>query len=110
MEFETSQHDNAVVIHVKGRMDAVTAPEFEKECSPHVESDVARLVIDLSELAYISSAGLRSILSTAKKMKTSGGEIRFCGLSGMVQEVFSISGFSSMFTICETLNEALDQA
>ncbi len=107
MEFETTKQENAIVIKVTGRMDAVTAPEFENACSPHVEAREKLLVADLSNLEYISSAGLRSILSTAKKMKANSGEIRFCNLNGMVQEVFSISGFSSMFTICETLEEAL---
>jgi len=109
MEFASNKQDQAMVISVTGRMDAVTAPEFEQECNKWIDEGERLLIIDLGGLEYISSAGLRSILATAKKLKAEQGQIRFCNLNGMVQEVFSISGFSSMFTICETSEEALKQ-
>lgn len=109
MEFESSKHENAVVIKINGRMDAVTAPEFENECNAWLDKGEKAFVIDLGDLEYISSAGLRSILAAAKKLKASQGSIHFCNLAGMVQEVFSISGFSTMFPIHGTLKEALGQ-
>jgi len=109
MEFQTSKEGNAIVIKVSGRMDAVTAPEFESECDSRLEKGERFFVVDLGGLEYISSAGLRSILSTAKKLKAAQGSIHFCNLSGMVQEVFTISGFSTMFPVHGTLEEALAQ-
>ena len=108
MEFESSKKDQALIIKIKGRMDAITSPELEQECTKWIEAGEKLLIIDLAELEYISSAGLRSILSTAKALKAIQGEIRFCNLTGMVQEVFSISGFSSMFPIFDTLDSALN--
>ncbi len=99
MQFESAKQDKYVVIKAKGRMDAASAPEFEAECGRFIEQGEAFLAVDLGGVDYLSSAGLRSILSTAKRLKARQGEIRFCGLAGMVQEVFSVSGFSSMFKV-----------
>ncbi|MCP4716586.1 MAG: STAS domain-containing protein [Deltaproteobacteria bacterium] len=107
MECTVTKQDEAVIVKVTGRMDAVTAPEFEQACVPLIESGAQLLIVDLAGLEYISSAGLRSILSTAKKLKAVQGQIRFCNLAGMVQEVFSMSGFDTMFTLCGSLDEAL---
>jgi anti-anti-sigma factor len=98
---------NIVVVWIKGRMDAVTAPQFEMECAEQLSAEGFLLVADLSQVEYISSAGLRSILQIAKKLQRSGGRIRFCGLSGMVQSIFSISGFSAIFPVFESLGQAL---
>ena len=67
------------------------------------------LVINLTGLEYISSAGLRSILSTAKQLKAKDGKMLFTGLQGPVKDVFKISGFGSIFKTFETEEEALRQ-
>ena len=87
-------------------MDATNASEFESKVKEEMAAGANRFVVDLSQLAYISSAGLRSMLFLAKTVKNSNGTAVLCGLTGVVQEVFKISGFSSIFTICETLAEA----
>lgn len=109
MEFDSGKQGNAVVVKVKGRMDAVSAPEFEAECGNWVDAGEKTLIVDLGGLEYISSAGLRSILAAAKKIKATQGSISFCNLLGMVREVFSISGFASMFPIHDSLEEALSK-
>ncbi|THB66329.1 MAG: anti-sigma factor antagonist [Desulfovibrio sp.] len=107
MEFESQKQGNSTVIKVTGRMDAVTAPEFEEKSGEIMEAGNTDFIVDFGSLEYISSAGLRSVLSVAKKLKAKQGGIRFCNLDGMVQEVFSVSGFSSMFPIFDTLEDAL---
>lgn len=107
MEFKNEKQGAFMVVVPAGRMDAVTAPEFEQECERLIQSGELKMVADMSALEYISSAGLRSILATAKKLKGQQGEIRFCGLEGMVEEVFSISGFSSMFPVFDTRDDAI---
>ncbi|MEF2144051.1 MAG: STAS domain-containing protein [Desulfovibrionaceae bacterium] len=107
MEFKSEKNGGFVVVAPSGRMDALSAPEFEKHCMQWLEQGESRIVADMAGLDYISSAGLRSILSTAKKLKQAGGEIRFCGLSGMVGDVFRISGFESMFKTFATADEAV---
>jgi anti-anti-sigma factor len=109
MEILTRKDKGATIISVKGRMDAVTAPEFEKSLSDLILKGENTFLVNLSGLEYISSAGLRSILATAKKLKGSQGKIFFAGLQGPVEEVFKISGFHSIFKIFDTQEAALKE-
>jgi anti-anti-sigma factor len=107
MECLSNKVDQVVTIKVTGRMDAVTAPGFEQECGRWIDRGESDLIVDLSALDYISSAGLRVILGVGKKIKGTGGALVFGGMSGMVKEVFEISGFSSIFPIHESVESAL---
>lgn len=99
MEIVMSQENNFNVLAVKGRLDALTAPAFEAETRKLLDSGVKAVIVDLSELVFVSSAGLRGILSLAKGLRAVQGEIRFAGLQPAVLEVFSISGFATLFPI-----------
>jgi anti-anti-sigma factor len=109
MEIATRKAGGAMVVSVTGRVDAVTAPEFEKGLSALIAGGDHLLVLNLNGLEYISSAGLRSILITAKQLKAKDGKVLFAGLKGPVKDVFKISGFGSLFKIFETEEEALRQ-
>lgn len=109
MECSSNKEQGAVTIEVSGRMDANTAPGFETECSKWVDDGQTTLIVDLQNLEYISSAGLRSILASGKKLKAQGGSLILCNLSGMVEEVFNISGFSSIFPIYDSKQAALEK-
>lgn len=109
MEIIATKENNVVIVSVKGRMDAITSPDFEKELSGLIGKGEKGFLINLADLEYISSAGLRSILATAKSLKAKEGTILFIGLQGSVKEVFKISGFYSIFKIFETKEEALQQ-
>ncbi|MFH1737877.1 MAG: STAS domain-containing protein [bacterium] len=109
MECAKSKEGVFMVIKVKGRLDSVTAPELDRECVKSIEQGETRLILDLGELDYLSSAGLRVILSTAKKLKSSQGTLSLCSLQEMVSEVFSVAGFSSFLPIFGSLEEALAQ-
>ncbi|OPY02034.1 MAG: putative anti-sigma factor antagonist BtrV [Syntrophorhabdus sp. PtaB.Bin184] len=95
MEIAKRKEKDVSIVAVSGRIDAITAPDFEKSLD------------ELIAAGYISSAGLRSILSSAKKLKALTGEILFTGLQGPVEEVFQISGFKSIFKIFPSEAEAL---
>jgi anti-sigma B factor antagonist len=107
MNFTNTKNGDALVVHVTGRMDAITAPEFDDQCQKWIDDGNTTVVIDLGDLEYISSAGLRSILAAAKRLKGTQGELRFSRLSGMVEEVFNVSGFAAMFKIYKTTEDAL---
>ena len=107
MNISTKKESNALVVTVSGRLDAVTAPEFEKSISEFIAQGDKTFVINLNGLEYISSAGLRSILASAKLLKTQNGKLIFSGLQGHVKEVFSISGFHGIFKICDSDAEGL---
>jgi anti-anti-sigma factor len=107
MELGIEKKNGWTVVSVGGRMDAVTTPGIEKELGGIVEGGEKKLVINLKELGYISSAGLRGLLATAKKLKAGQGEITFANLQAPVREVFDISGFYSIFKVCDSVEEAM---
>lgn len=108
MEIETRKQEKATVVSVTGKMDAVSSPALEKELSQLMAQGEKDFVIDLGELDYISSAGLRVILATAKRLKGKEGKILLASLQDMVKEVFEISGFSAIIPIYESLESALN--
>lgn len=107
MNIESRQDGGVLVATLKGRMDAVTAPEFDAWFSARMQAGENNLVLDMAALDYISSAGLRSLLAAAKRVKAEAGTIVLCGLTGTVAEVFKMSGFLSIFTVVATSEEAL---
>lgn len=110
MEVHATKEKNTMVVKVKGRIDAVTAPEFEKHLADLVAAGEKIFLLNFSGLEYISSAGLRSILVTAKQLKAKEGKLSFAGLQNSVKDVFKISGFGSLFKIYDTEAEAFAQA
>ena len=108
MEIKTRKEKNAMVVSIKGRMDAVSSPEFEKELSELMAEGEKNFIIDFGKLDYISSAGLRSILATAKKLEGKEGKLLLSALKDMVKEVFEISGFSAIIPIYESVDSALN--
>lgn len=109
MQFETRKEPEGTVLEIAGRMDATTAPELEKGLLALVDSGENRLVIDLKDLQYISSAGLRTLLTLAKRLKAEQGNVVFANLQGPAAEVFRVSGFYSLFTVCDSVAAALDR-
>lgn len=107
MDITTTRTETATVLAVGGRMDALSAPEFETACKELQNQGVLSIIADLTHLEYISSAGLRSILTAAKQLRAAGGALHFCGLGGMVADVFKVSGFLKMFKVFGTRAEAL---
>jgi anti-anti-sigma factor len=65
------------------------------------------MVMDFSQVNFISSAGLRVILLVAKKLEQVKGKVKLCGLNATLKDVFEISGFSKLFEIVPSVNEAL---
>ena len=107
MQIETSKIDQTVVLEIKGRMDVIAAMEYEKAVMTCLQHGDLKFVVDLNALDYISSAGLRSLLTTAKKIKEAKGTANFCNVKGVVQEVFAMSGFDSILPIFKSVKDAL---
>lgn len=107
MEISTREQDGCLVVGVAGRLDTDTAAEFERHCSEAIVAGHHRLVLDLAQLEYISSAGLRAILATAKRVKPHGGGLTVCSLAGGVADVFAISGFARLMPIVTDVPSAL---
>lgn len=109
MELSTEKEKNCVVVSIRGKIDAVTSPAFEKSLAELIEQGEKNLLLNFNRLEYISSAGLRSILSTAKQLKLKEGKLLFAGLQGPVKDVFKISGFGSIFKLYDTKEDAVKE-
>ena len=96
------------VLAFQGSLDTQTAPNAELQLTRMVEEGDTKILVNLEKLDYISSAGLRVLLATAKKLKTTGGELRICSLNELVTEVFDISGFDMILPISASESEALE--
>ena len=95
---------------MKGRLDAVTSPMLEKDLTDLMAGGERFFVMDLADLDYISSAGLRSILVVVKRLKERQGKLVLASLKSVVREVFEISGFSTIIPIFESVDSALSSA
>jgi len=85
-------------VALEGRLDTMTAPELEAELNGSMEG-AESLVLDFSKLDYISSAGLRVLLAAHKAMNAKGG-MKVTHVNEIVREVFEVTGFSDILTIC----------
>jgi len=106
MEIDVKKEGQAVIIALTGRMDAVSAPQFDKTVDDFIAQGKTRILIDFKSLEYISSAGLQSILALAKRLELINGTVLLSDLNGAVKEVFEISGFCSIFPIYDNLDAA----
>jgi anti-anti-sigma factor len=104
MDIEISRGD-VVRITLKGRMDAVSSPDFDRALDELMSQGQRQFLLDLSNLEYISSAGLQSLLAAAKRLEQIEGIITLSNLNGAVLEVFQISGFDTLFPILDSRPE-----
>src|SRR6185295_17391375 len=107
MEISESKRNGVVVIRLKGRLDASNAGEFEQKLLALIAAGHTRLVIDCEPLEYISSAGLGVLLAAAKRLRSSNGQVALAALKEQIQEVFDIAGFSAIFEVHRSLDEAV---
>jgi anti-anti-sigma factor len=98
--------DAVPVIHATGRLDNNTSAAFEKDVLERVEQGGKLLVLDFSRLTFISSAGLRSVLLVAKRLKSDGGRLALCSLSKPVKEIFDLTGIGALIDIFPTYEAA----
>lgn len=113
MKLSPRRFADTVVVSPAGRVDQSSADTFKDALAPHLESCAAgkdRLVVDLSNLEYISSAGLRVLMLAGKQSKAQGGTLVLTGLQPLVQEIFEISRFTLVFDITPSLRDALAKA
>ncbi len=107
MDLQTKIENNAIVVSISGRLDAVTAPEYEKTIRDLIDSGNIYIVVDFEQLDYISSAGLRGLLLMAKLLNTKGGRACLANVKGNVRSVFDMCGFNTVFRMENSVAEAL---
>lgn len=108
MKFDKQEEDGVMIIATADRVDSSSAPEMELYLAGLINETSDNIILDFSDLKYISSAGLRVVLSTAKKLKEQDRTLVLSGLAGPVKQVFQLSGFFTIFKIFDTAGLALE--
>jgi anti-sigma B factor antagonist len=107
LQVTESNESGAVVLHLKGRLDSNTSGDFEGKLLGIIRGGETRLILDLAQLDYISSAGLRVLIKSMKELKTKSGLMYLCAMQDYIREVFDLSGFASFLPIHPSLEESL---
>ncbi len=98
MKFSSKMQGSKLTLAPDGRIDTMTSPELDAEIK-RLSPGVTELVLDFADVAYISSAGLRVLLSAQRAMRSAGGDMSLVNVKPAVQEVLDITGFSAIFTL-----------
>lgn len=101
-----SQTGNTQVFALKGHLNSESAPEFERRFLEETKSDTKALILDLTGVEYVSSDGLRTILSLGKLMEARSGKLVLCVEPGLTRQILESAGFHKLFTVCASLEEA----
>jgi anti-sigma B factor antagonist len=107
--FQVKRKDikNVSIVYLKGYLDAHTAPDFEKALQELVDEDRVRIIVNLSELNYISSAGLGVFMGFIEDVRKKGGDIKLAELTEKVYRVFDLLGFPVLYEIFKKEEEAI---
>ena len=107
LSIQTERIEKAVIVSPVGRIDGSNAAVLESAIQEQLAAGEKMLVFDFENLNYISSAGLRVFLMTARRLQGEGGKTLFFGISGSIAHIFEISGFSAILSIYESRSDAL---
>lgn len=109
MDITSRRLEHVDLVKVAGRIDHQTAPDLEKALRAIVAEGRHNIVVDLSDVTYISSAGLKALQATAKSTRSGliGGDLRLVGLKPNIKEIFDTIGFTPLFKIYNDSVEAV---
>ena len=108
MEATVEEKGDVVVIRVKGRLDAASSPQLEKKIHAIIEAGHFKLMLNMAGVDYLSSAGMRLMLSVSKKLKHLEGKVVACSLNDDVVEVIKMAGFQQVLEIYPSEEEGLN--
>ena len=107
MEITVKEAEGFTVVTLDGSFDTQASPDVQSELARLIEQDVKKVIINMAEVEYISSSGLRVMLFIAKQLIGVNGELRICCLNETVREVFAISGFDTILKVYVSEESAL---
>ncbi len=108
MEVQVEEKGEIVVVRVEGRLDAASSPQLEKQINAIIDQGHFKLVLNLSSVEYLSSAGMRLMLSVSKKLKSLEGKIVACSVSDEVMDVIKMAGFHQVLSFYPNEEESLN--
>jgi anti-anti-sigma factor len=109
MEITVKEVEGFTVVELNGSFDTRTSPDVQSELTRLIEQEVKKVVINMEQVEYISSSGLRALLFITKQLIGINGELRLCCLNETVREVFAISGFDTILKVYASEEEAMSR-
>ena len=106
MEIEKESVNDIIIFHIVGNLDTGTAPGAEMEVNKELENQPKKMIFNLEKTDFVSSAGLRVFLATAKKITATGGILKLCTANDVVKDILEISGFTTFLDLKNSLEEA----
>lgn len=106
---DVDQVGDVTIVRVKGKIDALTGPDLEALIVKTINGNGKKVLIDLKNVDYVSSAGLKVLLHSIKTVEKKSGRMIICSPQKQVKEVFVISGLDRFFDLVETENESLEK-
>lgn len=107
LSIHPSAEGDVTVLRFHGNLDTNSAPDAQTALNQAIGDGARKLLVDFQELDFISSAGLRVLLAAAKSIGREGGAMHICALNETVDEVFEISGFSTIFNVFASREDAV---
>ena len=107
MDISSEVKDDITVVRLTGYLDTNTSTDAQDYLNNAIDDGASKVVVCFDQVDFVSSAGLRVLLATAKKLGGGGGALRVCGLNETVSEVFEISGFSTILNVFPSEIEAI---
>jgi len=108
MELNSGQFDGVKVVSIEGSVDAMTAGQVQGYFDDLLEKGERRIILDLSKVDFMSSAGLRVIMTVSKNLRQEGGELRLAAAQPSVEKMLKISGFTTILKSFSSLDAALE--
>jgi anti-anti-sigma factor len=109
LKIDLEEIEGRTILRIQGRIDAQSAPVLERKIDQLIGEGRLHLLLDFEHIDYLSSAGMRTLLSAAKKIKAKNGMIVLFSLSSDVEEIIRMAGFEKILSICASEREALQQ-
>lgn len=106
IEIHVKTVEQATIVEIAGEIDAQTAPEVREAITAQVRPGV-KMLLDLTGVEYMSSAGLRVLLGAYRQVKSSQGQVVLVGLSAELRDVMSMTGFLRFFSVYESVDLGL---
>ena len=109
VEVKEQTKGDVLVLKMSGRLDAISSPSAEKKILEYIDSGHTKLLLDFSHVDYLSSAGMRMLLSIAKRLKMVSGKMVICSVSVNVMDVLKMSGFDHVLELTKTEESGLQR-
>ena len=105
---DTENKNGVVVLHLKGRIDATNSGQVHEKITSEIKKGCDKMLVNFSEVNYISSAGLRVVIYASKSLAKNAGSFSICALNDNIKKIFEISGLVELFSIHDDLETGLN--